>query len=211
MNIDFSTIKTGNDFKVQLDMVKTGRNIKWAMKCKKIEPKQLAEALEFSTANVIYEWMKGDKLPNITNFFLTAKILGLGMDDLVAYCRIDKDAKKNIPATLICDDTYLNKAQNMECVIDATRKNDVRMTIKKFLADEHDFEDVVFWEPDYEKMSDMELGRNILEERLTFWVYAWERSASNKTTEHERKQYAQLAREIENLRLCLIPITVIRA
>ena len=209
MDININAIKTGDMYKIAVDEYKTGENISWVMKSMGITPKQLAELIGLSSPNVIYEWMKGSKLPSLPNFFLLAQLTGVKIDDLVAYRRIDKNEEGNIPYVRVCDEAYLNKEQNMLCEIDCSRKSNIQMVIRKFLVDENDFEDIAFWEPEYERMSDLEVGRYILEERLNFWHYAWEADAKNKSTEHERKQFAQLSREVENLRLGLIPIKVI--
>ena len=91
MDININAIKTGDMYKIAVDEYKTGENISWVMKSMGITPKQLAELIGLSSPNVIYEWMKGSKLPSLPNFFLLAQLTGVKIDDLVAYRRIDKN------------------------------------------------------------------------------------------------------------------------
>lgn len=66
----------------ELDIIATGINIKDLMDDKNISIRELSNRLNVSF-QAVYRWQHGETLPTITNLFLLAQILQIGVDDIL--------------------------------------------------------------------------------------------------------------------------------
>ena len=66
-----------------IDLVKTGKNIKYLREQTGISVKDLQEVLGFSTPQAIYKWQWGDTLPDIQNLLLMAKLFNVKVEDIL--------------------------------------------------------------------------------------------------------------------------------
>ncbi len=71
-----------NEVIKELDIIATGINIKDLMDDKNISIRELSNRLNVSF-QAVYRWQHGETLPTITNLFLLAQILQIGVDDIL--------------------------------------------------------------------------------------------------------------------------------
>lgn len=69
--------------KYEIDKVKTGEKIKEYIVKSMYTYEDLADALCLTSPRVMYEWIKGKKLPSLESLINLAKILGCSMEDLI--------------------------------------------------------------------------------------------------------------------------------
>lgn len=73
-----------NYHKKTLDKRETGRRINSLIAGSGMTYEEIASLLELSSPRVIYEWIKGNKLPTIENLANLALILSVEMESIVA-------------------------------------------------------------------------------------------------------------------------------
>ena len=66
-----------------INMVETGRLIKWHLDRAGITVQSLQEYFWFEYPQAIYKWLEGESLPRIDNLFALARLLNVNMDDLL--------------------------------------------------------------------------------------------------------------------------------
>ncbi len=66
-----------------INMVETGRLIKWHLDRAGITVQSLQEYFGFEYPQAIYKWLEGKSLPRIDNLFALARLLNVNMDDLL--------------------------------------------------------------------------------------------------------------------------------
>ena len=66
-----------------IDLVKTGKNIKYLREQAGISVKDLQEVLGFTTPQAIYKWQWGETLPDIQNLLLMAKLFNVKVEDIL--------------------------------------------------------------------------------------------------------------------------------
>lgn len=69
-----------------LDIVATGKNIKYLREQAGVSVKELQEILGFTTPQAIYKWQWGDTLPDIQNLLLMAKLFNVSVEDILVTC-----------------------------------------------------------------------------------------------------------------------------
>lgn len=66
-----------------LDMVRTGYNIRKGIIESGYTYEEIAEFLELSTPRVIYQWVKGKKLPSTLNLVKLSLIFDIKLEDIL--------------------------------------------------------------------------------------------------------------------------------
>ena len=66
-----------------IDLVKTGKNIKYLREQAGISVKDLQEVLGFTTPQAIYKWQWGETLPDIQNLLLMARLFNVKVEDIL--------------------------------------------------------------------------------------------------------------------------------
>lgn len=66
-----------------LNMVRTGYNIRKAIIESGYTYEEIAEFLELSTPRVIYQWVKGKKLPSTLNLVKLSLIFNVQLEDIL--------------------------------------------------------------------------------------------------------------------------------
>lgn len=66
-----------------LDEKQTGKNIKQLMKARNITVINLSATLSIS-AQAIYRWIEGRKMPTIDNLVILADVLDVSVDEIIA-------------------------------------------------------------------------------------------------------------------------------
>ena len=75
-----------NDYhKATLDKKKSGYKIRNAIIDSRYTIDEISLNLELRTSRVIYEWMNGNKFPNIENLLNLSLMLNVKMEDLIAW------------------------------------------------------------------------------------------------------------------------------
>lgn len=70
-----------------IDMDATGKNIEAMRKAAGLSVKDIQRLLGFNSPQAIYKWQRGQSLPSIDNLVALACVLGVGLDDIVIYCK----------------------------------------------------------------------------------------------------------------------------
>ena len=66
-----------------IDMVKTGENIKFLREKNKFTVRDLQEALGFATTQAIYKWQQGVTLPSIDNLLALSYLFRVRIEDIL--------------------------------------------------------------------------------------------------------------------------------
>ena len=64
-----------------IDPVKTGKNIREAMKHKNLTVRDITLALGLSTPNAVYKWLRGDTVPSIDNIYALSLLLARSQEE----------------------------------------------------------------------------------------------------------------------------------
>ncbi len=67
-----------------IDQEATGNLLRMAVKNSDFSVADICKEMNISTTS-IYNWFRGDSLPNIDNLFLFAELVGKKVDDIVVY------------------------------------------------------------------------------------------------------------------------------
>ena len=67
----------------QVNIIKTGENIKFLMRSSDLSVKAIQEILGFSTPQAVYKWFRGQSLPTIDNLVILADLFGCTIDDIL--------------------------------------------------------------------------------------------------------------------------------
>lgn len=67
----------------QIDIYRTGKNIKMIMQLQKLTVKDIQEYLGLSTPQSIYHWFEGRSLPSLDNLYALSALFRVPMDALV--------------------------------------------------------------------------------------------------------------------------------
>jgi len=68
----------------QIDLVRTGKNIRDIRKKKGIKVSELMDYMGFNEPQSIYKWQRGESLPTVENLYALSKIFGVSMEDILA-------------------------------------------------------------------------------------------------------------------------------
>ena len=71
--------------KYKLDRIMTGRNINKFIVKSSFTFEDLAFILELNSPRVIYEWVKGTKMPSLENFYNLIILFNVKMEDILAF------------------------------------------------------------------------------------------------------------------------------
>lgn len=66
-----------------IDMINTGKNIKYLREKAGISVNELQEILGFTTPQAIYKWQWGKTLPDIENLLLMSKLFNVKVEDVL--------------------------------------------------------------------------------------------------------------------------------
>ncbi len=67
----------------QIDLYKTGQNIKQIAQMRGMTVKDIQEYLELSAVQSVYHWFAGKSLPTVDNLYALSELFGVPMDVLV--------------------------------------------------------------------------------------------------------------------------------
>ena len=68
----------------QIDMKKTGENIRARLYGARISVRRMQKMLGLSCPQSIYRWIAGQSMPSLDHLFRMSRILGCTMEDLIA-------------------------------------------------------------------------------------------------------------------------------
>lgn len=66
-----------------IDLVRTGMNITFLRKMRRMSVRDLAQMLGFQSVQSIYKWQRGECLPTIDNLIVLSRIFGTSIDDIL--------------------------------------------------------------------------------------------------------------------------------
>lgn len=66
-----------------IDMVRTGKRIETVRKNRGFSVKDIQEYFGFEYPQAVYKWQHGECLPSVDNLFALARLLRVGMEDLL--------------------------------------------------------------------------------------------------------------------------------
>lgn len=66
-----------------IDMVRTGKRIETIRKSRGLSVKDIQEYFGFEYPQAVYKWQHGECLPSVDNLFALARLLRVGMEDLL--------------------------------------------------------------------------------------------------------------------------------
>lgn len=69
-----------------IDMVRTGKRIETVRKSRGLSVKDIQEYFGFEYPQAVYKWQHGECLPSVDNLFALARLLRVGMEDLLVAC-----------------------------------------------------------------------------------------------------------------------------
>lgn len=69
-----------------IDMVRTGKRIETVRKSRGFSVKDIQEYFGFEYPQAVYKWQHGECLPSVDNLFALARLLRVGMEDLLVAC-----------------------------------------------------------------------------------------------------------------------------
>lgn len=67
----------------QINMIKTGENIKRLMNNRGLSAKAVQEVCGFATPQAVYKWIHGTSLPTVDNLVILADIFNCTVDDIL--------------------------------------------------------------------------------------------------------------------------------
>ncbi|MDO4328188.1 MAG: helix-turn-helix transcriptional regulator [Lachnospiraceae bacterium] len=76
-------MKKGNDDYRNIDLKRTGANLRQLIAEKGYDVKSIQESLHLSCPQPIYRWFKGQVLPSVDHLFMLSILLGVHMEELL--------------------------------------------------------------------------------------------------------------------------------
>ncbi len=76
-------MKKKQDIYRQIDLKRTGTNLKILMEEKGYDVKSIQESLQLSCPQPIYRWFKGQVLPSVDNLYMLSILLNVHMEELL--------------------------------------------------------------------------------------------------------------------------------
>ena len=67
----------------QINMIKTGENIKRLMDNRGLSVRAVQEVCEFATPQAVYKWLHGKSLPTVDNLVILADLFSCTIDDIL--------------------------------------------------------------------------------------------------------------------------------
>ena len=87
-----------------IDMLRTGENIRYMMEAAGYTPRMIQDYLHLSCVQPIYRWYKGQILPSVDHLFMLSELLNVHMEDLLV--------RKNVVSVIYdIEQYYLEAAQ----------------------------------------------------------------------------------------------------
>lgn len=66
-----------------IDLVKTGRRLKWLVKRRRYSVRELQALLHLACPQPVYRWFKGQAMPSVDHLYALSRLLCVHMEDLL--------------------------------------------------------------------------------------------------------------------------------